>query len=241
MKRIMKLCFLTCISITLLCAPCYAWEEGGYVGDDWDAIGVVWSFIKHFSYEMYVWSAPWNFTHNNNGNYGVDKMDFVYFCNHGSPYHIKTSNGAGGPGSWVNLGTAGSSSHRGYGNLDLEFIVFHSCQTIPSPIETSNWWSQWISESDDIFDGLHQALGFRTNAYKSTSQNIANFFGSRMAGNNYVWQSWFDAINAHGDHSDNHDFGAALMHPNAEYDRYKYSHCPDPPENHNNLKIWYQY
>lgn len=234
----LSLCILLFSSLS---GPAYAWEEGGYCGNDPIAPSVVYSFLKHFSYEQYYWGAEHQFTYNNNNR--VDAMDFAYFCGHGSPWSISVySNGAGyGASTSIDLGRAGRFSHRGYGDTDLEFIVFHSCQTIPSPLEIRNWWDPWISESDDIFDGLHQALGFRTNAYKYTAASIADYFGSRMAGNNYVWQSWFDAIDAHGDHSDNHDYGAAVMYPNAEMDKYKYSHCADPPENHGNLRIWYQY
>lgn len=230
-----------CLLILPLGGTAFAWEEGGYCGNDPITPNVVYSFIKHFSYEQYYWGAEHQFTYNNNNR--VDAMDFAYYCGHGSPFEINVyTNGAGsGPSTAIDLGSAGYSSHRGYGDNDLEFIVFHSCQTIPSPIETANWWGPWINESDDIFDGLHQALGFRTNAYKYTADGIADFFGSRMAGNNYVWQSWFDAINAKGDHSANHDYGAALMYPPAENDRYKYSHSADASENHGNLKIWYQY
>jgi hypothetical protein len=244
MKRkaiLLMTCFVVYLLFSSLSIHGYAWEEGGYCGNDPITPNVVYSFIKHFSYEQYYWGAEHQFTYNNDNR--VDAMDFAYYCGHGSPWEIGVyANGAGsGTSAYIDLETAGNSSDKGYGDDDLEFIVFHSCQTIPSPIEFSNWWSPWISEADDIFDGLHQALGFRTNAYKYTADNIADYFGARMAGNNYVWQSWFDAIDAHGDHSGNNDYGAAVMHPDAEFDRYKYSHSPDPPENHGNLLIWYQY
>lgn len=218
--------------------PANAWEEGGYCGNDVDAIPVVWGFIKHFTYEQYYWSGEWQFTSANNDY--VDEMDMAYFCGHGSPYEILVSDGTGGGGTWVDLSSAGSSGDDGYGDEDLEFIIFHSCQTIPSPLERADWSSGWISEPDDIFDGLHQALGFRTNASKSRDQDISDFFGARMAANNFVWQSWFDATAAHGDLGSGVDFGCAVMHPDAENDRSQ-TFSTDPPFNHGNLRIWYQY
>jgi hypothetical protein len=212
--------------------------EGGYVGNDQRSIAVVWNFIKHFSYEQYYWAWPYLFTYNN--NYYVDAMDFVYFCGHGSPWMIYTYHGS------INLETAGYSSHRGYGTNNLEFIVFHSCSTIPSPLEVSNWWSPWISEPDDIFDGLHQALGFRTPAYVSSAPDISNYYGHRIRNNWSVLWSWFDAIVAEGHyvgwwwwrHLD--EFGSVVLHPSTQGDTYG-NFAPDPPENHTNLMIWYQH
>lgn len=224
-----------------------AWEEGGYCGNDPSTPGVVYNFIKHFSYDQYYWANVALLTNFNNTY--VDNVDFAYYCGHGSPFQIGVySNGAGsGASTYIDLGSAGGTSNLGYGDTDLEYIVFHSCQTIPSPIERGDWWSPWVQESDDIFDGLHQALGFRTNAIISTADDISNYFGNRMAGGNGVWQSWFDAINAEGYHTGIlwwrklAEFGAAVMHPDVQNDRYMYNDSPDPAQNHGNLTIWYQH
>jgi hypothetical protein len=161
----------------------------------------------------------------------VDAMDFAIFAGHGNRWLI-----AGLDGS-VDLSTAGSSSHRGYGDLDVEFVAFESCYVVPSPIEVSNWYSNWTSESDDVFDGLHQALGFHTVSWQSTDQKVTDYFGSRIANGYAVWESWFDAINAKG-RSDEH--GSAVMHPSADGDTYA-SFVSDPTETHTSLRIWYQY
>ncbi|XOF33429.1 MAG: DUF6345 domain-containing protein [Candidatus Electrothrix sp. YB6] len=226
-------------------AHALAWEEGGYCGNDPATPGVVYNFIKHFDYEQYYWASEPMFTLANNGF--VDSVDFAYYCGHGNQYLIGVySNGAGsGASTYINLGNVGWSSNGGYGDNDTEFIVFHSCQTIPSSLERSDWWSPWQS-STGIFDGLHQALGFRTNAVISTADDISNYFGARMAGNNLVWQSWFDAINAEGYHTGFWwweklaEFGSAVMTPGVQNDRYKYSHAPDEP-NPSYLVNWYQY
>src|SRR5690606_28217606 len=137
----------------------------------------------------------------------------------------------------ADLKTAGSSSHLGYGNLDAEFVAFESCYVVPSPIEVTDWWSNWTSSNNGIFDGLHQAMGFHTVSWQSTDQKVTDYFGSRVKNNYAVWQAWFDAINAKGK-SDEH--GSAVMHPSADGDRYG-NVVSDPPQNHTSLRLWYQH
>lgn len=240
----MKKLFLVMMTLFIMCfslsAPSSANIEGGYCGNDPTTPDVVWNFIKHFNYEQFYWACDHQFTHNNNNR--VDAMNFAYYCGHGAPWTIGYySNCAGsGSSSYIDLSTAGSSSHRGYGDTNLNFIVFHSCKVVPSPIETNNWWQNWVSEPDDIFDGLHMVLGFRTSALIATATGIADFYGSRMAGVNYVLWSWFDAIDARGDHSSGYDYGCAVMYPPAEDDKYNGTMVADPSENETWLKVWYQ-
>jgi hypothetical protein len=213
-------------------------EEGGYVGNDYRAIPVVWNFIRHFNYNQYFWAHPRMFTYLNN-NY-VDNMDFAYYCGHGNRWRIWTYWGS------VNLATAGYSSHRGYGNVDLEFIVYHSCLVIPSPLEVYNWWSPWITEPNDTFDGLHQSLGFRTVAYVASAPNISNYYGWRIRWNRSVLWSWFQAIWRRGIQSwypwwwpwKPRECGSVVLHPSCQNDTYG-NFAPDPPQNHRNLRIWY--
>ena len=205
-------------------------EEGGYVGgkgtgDD----AAVYNFLKHFNYEQYYWGYKHQWSYNNNNR--VDAMDFAIFSGHGSRWSIALLDGS------LSLTTAGSSSHKGYGNIDCEFVAFEACQVIPSPLEVSDWYSNWTSESDDVFDRLHQALGFRSDAYFSTDQDVTNYFGWRVRRNYAVWESWFDAIDAEG-RSD--EMGAAVMHPSCDGDTYG-NYASDPPETSTWLRIWYQY
>jgi hypothetical protein len=106
-------------------------EEGGYVG----CVGqghdvVVYNFLKHFSYEQYYWGYKHQWSYNNNNR--VDAMDFAIFAGHGNRWLIALLDGN------VNLTTAGGSSHKGYGNIDCEFVAFESCKVVPSPLEVSN-------------------------------------------------------------------------------------------------------
>ena len=206
-------------------------SEGGYVGRKGEGHDVVvYNFLKHFSYEQYYWAIRIQFTSNNDNR--VDAMDFAFFAGHGNQWLIETTDGL------QSLTTAGSDPiDWGWGDVNAEFIAFESCKVVPSPLDVTNWWSNWISESDDVFDGLHQALGFRTDSLQSTDQDVSDYFGDRISRGYAVWQAWFDAINKEAMSS---EMGAAVMHPSADGDTYA-SFVSDPPMNHGNLRIWYQY
>lgn len=205
-------------------------EEGGYAGTQGEGHDtVVYNFLKHFNYNQYYWGYQHQWSWNNNAR--VDAMDIALFAGHGSPWSISLLDGG------VDLSTAGSGSNAGYGNLDAEFVAFESCKVVPSPIERSDWFSNWTSESDDVFDGLHQALGFRTDSYQSTDEDVTDYWGARVAANYGIWESWFDAINSEA-RSD--EFGSAVMHPSADGDTYG-SFAADPPASHGALRVWYQY
>jgi len=205
-------------------------EEGGYVGGRGQGDDVcVYNFLKHFSYEQYYWGYKHQWSTNNNNR--VDSVDFAIFSHHGGNWSIKLLDG------WLSLASAGNSSHKGYGDLDCEFVAFQACQVIPSPWDVSDWHSKWISEPDDVFDGLHQALGFRTNASFATDQDITNIFGWLIKLNFGVWESWFTAIDVYGGSS---EMGSAVMHPSCDGDTYG-NYAPDPPETSTWLRIWWQY
>lgn len=205
-------------------------EEGGYVGQSGQGHDtVVYNFLKHFSYEQYYWGYKHLWSSNNDN--GVDAMDFALFAGHGNQWLIALQDGN------LSLTTAGNSTHHGFGDIDAEFVAFESCKVVPSPLEQSDWYSNWTSESDDLFDGLHQALGFRTDSYQSTDQDVTDYFGSRIKNNYGVWESWFDAINVKALSS---EYGSAVMHPTADGDTYA-SFAADPAASDTALRIWYQH
>jgi len=215
-------------------------KEGGYVGTSGEGHPtVVYNFLKHFNYEQYYWAEDFQFTSYN--NYRVDGMTFSIFAGHGSPWYILCqSNG-------VDLSSAGSTSHKGYGDKNCKFVAFESCKVVPSPLEVSDWASNWTN-TNGVFDGVHQILGFRTDSWQSTDQKITNYFGSRIHNGAAVWQAWFSAINKKGKRKWSwscwcyklKEFGSAVMWPPADGDTYS-TWCSDPPENHTWLKIWYQH
>lgn len=217
------------VLLPLLGSTLRAGEEGGYAGTtDEGHATVVYNFIKHFSYEQYYYSAESQWTWNNDAR--VDQMDIAIFGGHGSPWSI-----LGEDGISVDLDEAGDTSDLGYGDDDLEFVAFESCKVVPSPIEESDWYSNW-TQTDGIFDGLHQALGFRTNSYQSTDEDVADEFGERVDDGDGIWESWFDAINREALSS---EYGSAVMYPPADGDTY-YSISSDPSSSHTWLKVWYQ-
>jgi hypothetical protein len=189
---------------------------------------VVLNFLQHFHYEQYYYSYKHQWSTNNNNR--VDAMDFAVFGGHGNRWLI-----AGLDGS-VDLSTAGNNSNKGYGNVDAEFIAYESCYVVPSPIEVSDWYTNW-TKPGAVFDGVHQILGFHTVSWQSTDQKVTDYFGSRMANGYAVWSSWFDAIDAKGR---NDEHGSAVMHPSTEGDSYA-SFVSDPPIDSTSLKLWYQY
>jgi hypothetical protein len=205
-------------------------EEGGYAGTtDEGHDEVVYNFLKHFSYQQYFYARTFQFASSNNSR--VDAMDFAVFGGHGNRWFISTTDGG------VDLGTFGSGSNHGWGDTDVEFVAFESCYVVPSPIEVADWWSNWVSESDDAFDGVHQVLSFRTLSWQSTDEDVTDYFGERIRNNHAVWQSWFDAIN---EEADSDEMGAAVMHPSTENDTYA-NFAADPPANSTSLRLWYQH
>jgi hypothetical protein len=207
--------------------------EGGYAGNDATAPTVVYNFLRHFDYEQFYWACGHQFTSQNN-NY-VDAMDFAYYCGHGAPMAIAYYSNCSGSGSstYLDLSAIGSSSDGGLGDNNLEFIVFHA-PIFPSSAEPTTLHENWSG----IFDGLHLALGFTTtgsSVYRSSE--IADYYGEKMAaGGNYVLWSWFDAINAVGS-----GYGCAIGYPGAENDIYQGTIILDPPADHTEFCIWYQY
>lgn len=204
-------------------------SEGGYAGTrDQGHDEVVYNFLKHFSYEQYYYAYDFQFISNNNAR--VDAMDFSIFAGHGNQWYIATTSGG------VSFPSAGTTSAKGYGDWNCEFLAFESCDVVPSPIEQADWYTNWTQDGG-IFDGLHQACGFRTLSWQSTDQDVTDYYGSAIHAGYAVWQSWFDAIN---NEARSDEKGACVMNPTCEFDTHA-SFAPDPSPNDNSLKVWYQY
>lgn len=217
----------------------HAYEEGGYVynhGED-RFVDNVYNFLKHFSYEQYYWANHWQFDSSNNSY--ADAMDFAYYSGHGNNFYMGMGPGASSPQS-VDITTACSTSNGGWGDNDLEFITFQSCKVIPAPIDRSDWASQWTGPGD-CFQGLHMALGYRTNS--NSGNGISNNYGNRVANGQAVLSAWFAAVNderAWWKGADYPGYASAVYYPPLKYDVYP-SGAADPPANHSWLGITYQY
>jgi Family of unknown function (DUF6345) len=208
-----------------------AGEEGGYVGQQGQGHNtVVYNFLKHFAYEQYYWDRDWLYSTSNNSY--VDNMDIAVFGGHGNQWLVGCEDG-----STAYFSSCGNNSNAGWGNTDLEFIAFESCEVVPRPCDRADgdWWTNW-TKTGAAMDGVHQIIGFGTDSYQSTDQDVTDFFGDRINRGYAVWQSWFDAINAEARDIEK---GSAVMYPACENDTY-YSYVADPPANHTSLRIWYQ-
>jgi hypothetical protein len=220
-------------------------REGGYVynhGED-RFVDNVWNFLKHFqtlnlpTYDQYYWAQAYMFTTANNSY--VDAMDIAYYSGHGNYWYIGMGPGAILPRG-VNIKYAGA-----WGDSNLEFIIFQSCQVIPSVPEMSagkisNWWSSWAGPGR-VFQGLHQAIGYRTLSY--SGNGISDNFGGRVRSGQAVWQAWFAAVNDERSWwrgSDYPGYASVVLYPGRDNDTY-YSFGADPPANHYYLRTYYQY
>ncbi len=215
---------------TALTSSAVAGEEGGYAGTyNQGHSTVVYNFLRWFSYDQYYWSK--DFCWENSNDYYVDNMDIAVFAGHGSPWYFVGTDNRG-----VDLRYVGNGYSDGYGDDDCEFVAFQSCKVVPSPIESSSWAYNW-TRSSGVFDGLHQAMGFRTNSYQSTDQDVTNRWGMYVRYGYGVWQSWFWAIDAEA-YSSEH--GSAVMHPTTQNDTY-YNFVNDPSSSSSWLTVWYQH
>ena len=214
-------------------------QEGGYVYNQGEQrfVDNVWNFIKHFSYEQYYWAQYYEFTSANNSY--IDKMDLAYYSGHGNFWYIGMGPGSVSP-QGVSIKYAGA-----WGDSNLEFIIFQSCLVVPSVPEMSagkisNWWSSWVGVGRP-FQGLHQAIGYRTESY--SGNGISNNYGGRVAAGQAMWQAWFAAVNDERSWwrgSFYPGYASVVLYPGLDNDTY-YSFGADPPDNHGSLRTYYQY
>ena len=207
--------------------------EGGYVYNRGEArfTDNVFNFLDHFSYDQYFWCEDWLFTTSNNSF--VDNMDIAYYSGHGNNFYLGM-----GPGASASGVSIGSSTQ--WGDADLEFIIFQSCAVVPSPIERSDWYQRWVG-TNDVFQGLHHAIGYRTNSY--SGNGISNNYGSRVRSNQRVRQAWFAAVDDERSWwrgANYPGYASGVYHATCSNDRY-YSFVADPPAGHASLTITYQH
>jgi hypothetical protein len=225
-------------------------DVGGYVYEGESRfVDNVWNFISQFKDSWSFWEMLWgrnydweqyyyceDFQFNNVLHHlRVDYMDFSYYSGHGNHWLIGMR-----PGESVWL-----PSCPGYGDLpnggDLEFLVFQSCAVIPGPPDVADWWSNWWESGGlHIFQGMHQAMGYRTSSWSGNS--ISTIFGQRVKVGQPVWQSWFNAVNDQRAMSGGGfypGYASAVMHPPADGDTI-YNYCADPSMTSHWLRIYWQ-
>jgi hypothetical protein len=257
--RVLTIAMVILLFLTLQVASMADYRQvGGYVYSHGEErfIDNVWGFVKHFDDGVNTWEALWgrNWSRgqyywaemrmfNTEHQYFVDSMDLAFYSGHGNHYWIKMN-----PWDGVDLTDA-----PGYGDLpnngDLEFIIFESCDVIPGPGDLpagSNWWDAWVpTGGKHIFQGLHQALGYRTLSW--SGNGISSNFANRIKVGQPVWQSWFNAVNDERNWWDSlwiasyyPGYASAVMHADHQNDTI-YNYGGDPSMTSWNLTMWYQH
>lgn len=237
---------------TLLAAPnTYAGDReiGGYVDQaESRFVRNVWNFVKNFQgwknigghryrEAQYYYAEPFMFD-SSHQNY-VDKMDFSYVAGHGSRYSIQTNQSTGQSVDLRNVPAYGDLANSG----DLEFMVIESCYTVASRPQVANWWSPY----DDMFQGLHQLVGFHT--LSNSDNGIPDNYAHKLKANGGVWQSWFAAVNeerfwlfnpTNSDGSPYPGLASAIMYTSTQNDRLGY-YAADPEGGTSGMKTFWQY
>jgi hypothetical protein len=207
------------------------YNEGGACSAEFLDAGA--AFVSYFDAPKryyYTYAPNWT-TKNNISPYGVDRYDFMYYNGHGGPYQIKMADE-----SWIDLRTAGSSNNNGYGDYYLKFLVLHSCQTVPSPIDVSDWGTPWLQEPGGIFDGLHILLGFRTYASGDDhGYNILYSMGNLTSNcSGTVISNWINSVDTYGAPDDQDEYCIMSAYRDGHfddptydswYDVYGVQHC----------------
>ena len=167
----------------------------GYVSNEESRfVSYVWAFIKEFR-------NTWNNTQYYWGQarflgadhlYFADSADLAYIAGHGSASSITMSRGQ----RCSLLHTPWGSFSTSGGTGDLEYIVFHSCKVLQL---VSGWrarWKNYTSAHDRPFDGLHIAMGFRTNHVNGIGHagpHAADDFAENLEDGYNVRRAWYVA------------------------------------------------
>lgn len=231
-RRRVRVALIAAVALTFAIASFIKGAQiGGYVyNGESRFVDNVWNFIKHFPYQQYYWAAEYEFKSAN--NYYVDAMDLSYYSGHGSPWYITTT-------AYPSQQGLSLSSGVPWGDYNLEFIIFQSCAVVPS-VPEGDWWSNWTG-AGRAFQGLHQAIGYRTESY--SGNGISDNYGGRVAGGQAMWQAWFNAVNDERSWwrgSFYPGYASVVLYPGLDNDTL-YSFGADPPAGSGSLRTYYQY
>jgi hypothetical protein len=224
-------------------------EIGGYVDQaESRFVRNVWNFVKNFqswqnigshSYKevQYYYAEPYMFDSLHQSY--LDKMDLSYVAGHGNHFYIQTNKSLSKGVDLRYIPAYGDLSNNG----DLEFLIIESCYTVASAPENTNWWTPY----DDMFQGLHQLVGFHT--LSNSDNSIPNNYAHKLKANGGVWQSWFNAVNeerywifnpTNSDGSPYPGLASAVMYSTTQNDRLG-SYAADPAGGTGGMVTWWQY
>ena len=148
-------------------------------------------FSSHLHQE-YAWDgfSSWekdfkDFDNNGLDDYYVDNVDMSLYVGHGNgdgfTFETNTDD--------TKLTYLDAAGGNAWGDRDLEFQAWLSCQVLEEMNSGLTWWERW----GPTFNGLHLICGFQTNANVGTN-NMFKYFGENLYDNsNTVKNSWFQA------------------------------------------------
>lgn len=143
----------------------------------------------------YKWTKPnaWviDFLDKNNSGYDnfyVDDVDISTYIGHGNGYGFNLE----GPSAYPFNGSltyTEAAKGDAWGNRDLEYQVWLSCQVLEEVFDGLEWWQRW----GPTFNGLHLICGFQTNASTGTHKQLKYFAENVYDDKKTVRSAWFDA------------------------------------------------
>ena len=141
----------------------------------------------------YKWTKPnaWVSDFIDKDNFGfdhlwVDDVDISTYIGHGNGYGFNLE-GSGSQNGSLTYEEAGKG--EAWGNKDLEYQVWLSCQVLEEVYDGKEWWERW----GPTFNGLHLICGFQTNASTGTHKQLKYFAQNVYDEKETVRRSWFDA------------------------------------------------
>jgi hypothetical protein len=145
----------------------------------------------------YKWTKPnaWvsDFIDKQNNGFDhlyVDAVDISTYIGHGNGYGFNFEGNTAYPANG-SLTYEEAAKGNAWGNKDVEYQVWLSCQVLENVYDNKKWWQRW----GPTFNGLHLICGFQTNASTGTHRQLRYFAENIYDRRKTVRESWIDAAN----------------------------------------------
>ena len=155
------------------------------------------NYMDNKAINNYKWTKPnaWVsdfIDQQNNGfdNLYVDAVDISTYIGHGNGYGFNFEGNSAYPTNG-SLTYEEAAKGNAWGNQDVEYQVWLSCQVLEDMYDNKKWWERW----GPTFNGLHLICGFQTNASTGTHRQLRYFAENIYDRKETVRQSWIDAAN----------------------------------------------
>lgn len=154
------------------------------------------NFMDSKAINRYKWTKPnaWvsDFIDKDNNGFDhlyVDDVDISTYIGHGNGYGFNLEGSGPQNGSLTYWEAA---KGKAWGNRDLEYQVWLSCQVLEEVYDGKEWWERW----GPTFNGLHLICGFQTNASTGTHKQLKYFAQNIYNSKKTVRKAWFDAADS---------------------------------------------